>query len=39
MKYIALFILLSSCSVPRLSGPSADDLSGAPIVHGITIPK
>lgn len=32
MIRIAFILLLSSCTVPRLNGPTADDLAGAPMV-------
>lgn len=33
---IGLILLVTSCTVPRMSGASYDDLTGSPMVHKTT---
>lgn len=32
-----LILLFTSCTVPRLSGPTVDDLAGSPMYYGYTL--
>jgi len=33
---IGAVMLFSSCTVPRLAGPTVDDLAGSPMVYGVS---